>query len=47
MAAKAKSGKKRSPNELVQPTRADAVELKEEDLKRVSGGSFSWGHKGE
>lgn len=38
MATKPKSGKKSSPDKLVKTTNKEEIELKEEDLKSVTGG---------
>lgn len=48
MATKPKSTKKTSSaDKLAKPNKKGEVELKEDDLKKVTGGSFSWGIKGE
>ena len=45
MAAKPKPTKKSSADKLVKPTKKKGVELKEDELKDVTGGSFSFGIK--
>jgi len=46
VATKPKPTRKPSADKLVKPTKkTEDVELKEDDLKRISGGSFSWGLK--
>jgi natural product precursor len=45
MATKRKPTKKTSADKLTKATKKGEVELKDEELKRVTGGSFSWGAK--
>jgi hypothetical protein len=45
MATKPKPAKKSPPDQLTKTTKKQEVELKEDELKKVGGGSFSWGVK--